>query len=495
MVSCLAQFHADIRGLKEIVLDSRAMAAAARVDLTKIKRPESQDFMAHPASIDTFCQIAGFIMNANENSDPEKEAFVNHGWDTLHLYSTIYPNRIYDSFVQMTWKEDTIWQGSILILDENEVVGEIKNISVSYPLSRYIKSLIECLKLQGVPRRLLSHVLSAANQDLAQARLAKSSAEPHPAVSLEAQGSKANSEIQDISQPSETIVRSKQRPIRGTLDEKSRKLVQIISEESQVHQSELSDETALIRLGIDSILSLIITKRVQEELAFDIGPSSTIFEVFNTIGEMKAELARSHAADIPDPPSTSRNLPTSNDSKHESSSQLISINSAENTRDLVVEGYPLEANVPSNIPSSSEATSSFQRRVARPCRSVVLQSPCSELPVRHKVFLFPDGSGSPYSYTRIHSHPSHPPKPHRHRSNLSLSQRCFSYGYLLIRFIDGQLYPRDKACLPPRTVLPWRVVFRWGTCLRSSPPLGLCGGNRDASSADRLSCARMAGPG
>jgi len=131
MVGSLAVFHADFRGLKEVVLDSKAMAAASKIDLTKVKRSRSQAFCTHPAYIDAFCQSAGFIMNANENSDLESEVFVNHGWGALRFYEDIQPNKSYDSWVQMTRKEGTVWHGSLTILSNNEVVGEIENIAVS----------------------------------------------------------------------------------------------------------------------------------------------------------------------------------------------------------------------------------------------------------------------------------------------------------------------------------------------------------------------------
>lgn len=131
MIDSLAEFHPNFRALKEVVLDSRAMAAASKIDLTRVKHSQTQNFYTHPAYIDAFCQAAGFIMNAHEKSDLETEVFVNHGWDALRLYEDIEPDRCYDSWIQMTPKAGRIWHGSLTILRDDRVVGEIANITVS----------------------------------------------------------------------------------------------------------------------------------------------------------------------------------------------------------------------------------------------------------------------------------------------------------------------------------------------------------------------------
>ena len=56
IIDSLAEFHPNFRALKEVVLDSRAMAAASKIDLTRVKHSQTQNFYTHPAYIDAFCQ-------------------------------------------------------------------------------------------------------------------------------------------------------------------------------------------------------------------------------------------------------------------------------------------------------------------------------------------------------------------------------------------------------------------------------------------------------
>lgn len=131
MVDSLAKFHKDFRGLQEVLLDSKEMAAASKIDLKKVKRSNSQKFYVHPAHLDAFCQLAGFIMNANDNADLDREVFVNHGWDSLRLYEDINPTQIYYAWAQMARGKGAIWHGSLTILRDDKVVAEIQNINVS----------------------------------------------------------------------------------------------------------------------------------------------------------------------------------------------------------------------------------------------------------------------------------------------------------------------------------------------------------------------------
>ena len=74
-----------------------------------------------------FCRmVEACLGNANES-----EVFVNHGWDALRLYEKILPNKPYHSWVQMTRGEGTVWYGSLTILTNIEVAGEIDTTTVS----------------------------------------------------------------------------------------------------------------------------------------------------------------------------------------------------------------------------------------------------------------------------------------------------------------------------------------------------------------------------
>lgn len=130
MVATLAEFDKDYRGLKEIVLDNEAMAAATKIDFSRVNRMADATFHTNPAYIDAFSQSGGFVMNANVNSDLELECFVNHGWGSLQLYEALKPDETYESYVQMAKKEGSIWQGTLTVIQDDKVIGVFEDITV-----------------------------------------------------------------------------------------------------------------------------------------------------------------------------------------------------------------------------------------------------------------------------------------------------------------------------------------------------------------------------
>lgn len=132
MIATLADFDRGYRGLKEIVLDSKAMAAASKVDLGALERREDEDaiYSAHPAYVDSFSQSAGFVMNANERSDLEVECFVNHGWKSFQLYETLKADGDYESYVQMKSNGGSVWEGTLTVVKGNRVVAMFEGITV-----------------------------------------------------------------------------------------------------------------------------------------------------------------------------------------------------------------------------------------------------------------------------------------------------------------------------------------------------------------------------
>jgi iterative type I PKS product template protein len=141
MVATLADFDRGYRGLKEIILNSEAMTATGIVDLSILpKDAHSQPFTAHPAYVDSFSQLAGFVMNANEACDLEVECFVNHGWGSLVLYDDINEKGVYQVYVEMKKRENRIWQGTLVVLRDERVVAIFKDITVRLALIRFAEN-------------------------------------------------------------------------------------------------------------------------------------------------------------------------------------------------------------------------------------------------------------------------------------------------------------------------------------------------------------------
>ncbi len=243
----------------------------------------------------------------------------------------------------------------------------------------------------------MEHVLSAANREQSRANLPEDTpTDTAPNTALPVQRPEITTQRTLNSPIEENPTGTSQRATCNGVNKKLGKLIEIISEESGIDQGQLSDETAFVTIGIDSLLSLIITSRLKEELAFDIGPRSSIFDRFSTVGELKNELAgsegSSHAQDFCTSCPTNKRTPAT--AGPVSSSQATTDDDDGDKTTLTgahSATFPLQ--MPHNI------TKPDTTHPALPGTSLVLQR--SARPSPRTIFLFPDGSGSPHSYDHI----------------------------------------------------------------------------------------------
>ncbi|KAH8754195.1 polyketide synthase module [Diaporthe sp. PMI_573] len=332
MVAILAQFDRGYQGLKEVILDSNNMAAASKVNYSTLPDCKGLSFTVHPAHLDSLIQSAGFVMNANEASDLEVECFVNHGWDALMLIEPLQADKEYECYVQMVRHTDGngVWKGDMSVVCENTLIAVIKGIT-----------------LQGLPIRLLHHVLSAAQtsqRDHSPQEYALSAAETSHVTPEPRQGDTSG------------------RLLSSRLDQ----ITNIVSEESGIPCAELDDDTELSSVGVDSLMALLVTSRLKDELDFDIGSGLSIFGQFRTLRHLKESFigTNGHARGATTrPPAPSRTL------------SLDGPNGSVN--------------------------SGPDHDVARRVTSLVLYQAVDACHDSPTLFLFPDGSGSPMSYVPL----------------------------------------------------------------------------------------------
>ncbi|KAJ0104403.1 hypothetical protein J7T55_010867 [Diaporthe amygdali] len=243
MIRPLAQFHADYRAIDEFVLDSHTLEASSRVSFGSVKRNKDDRFHTHPAIIDALTQSCGFVMNCNDGCDLDVEVFMNHGWGSFQIYEEIQFGKAYTTYTRMHEGKDRLWHGDVAVFDGDTVVASFQQLAI-----------------QGVPRRVLQVILSLESGKKAQKPQLTSSAGPAALA------------------PTSTATQVRPSKVSSAL--------QIISEESGISVSDLTDSSLFSDLGVDSLLSLTITARFREELDVDIDSTSMVME-FPSIGDLK----------------------------------------------------------------------------------------------------------------------------------------------------------------------------------------------------------------
>lgn len=180
-----------------------------------------------------------------------------------------------------------------------------------------------------------------------------------------------------------------------------KKALQVISEETGVPIPELTDDVELSSLGVDSLLSLMLVARMNEE--FNLNITGEAFTGLSSVGSLKSCICEKISPTTP--PATAGAAVTSpirpsNITRHSSSSS-ISTSSEHFTSTDVTSITSFGSEVGSKSPSF-EAGFTKSVLVSKPVpatSSVILQGRPRQS--EKTIFLFPDGSGSAASYSKL----------------------------------------------------------------------------------------------
>ncbi|TVY19769.1 Conidial pigment polyketide synthase alb1 [Lachnellula arida] len=212
------------QGIQEVILDADALEATARVSF----QVRDEGFLFNPCWIDSLGHIAGFIMNGTNSLELKNSVFVNSGNERGDMYV-----------------------GDTYILQDSTIIGIVEGV-------------------KRVPKSILGHLLPS------QPRLHSEELRQHPAQ----KPSMASPQLKVAQVP---LSKQQNLPVlaknaTGTL------FKSIVCQEAGIDIAELSSDTAFADLGIDSLLSLDISSRLQKELGLDVTASS--FIAFPTLNEM-----------------------------------------------------------------------------------------------------------------------------------------------------------------------------------------------------------------
>lgn len=372
MVAAVAEFYCNYRAIDDIILDSDALEACGNV---RYNCSDEGSFHTHPAIIDALSQIGGFVMNANDSADLDKEVYVNHGWKSFEMFEPISAGRSYQTHVKMEPRPDNLWEGDITVFEAGRVVACFKGITLQgvakralhFILSREAPSKPKTeLKAIGSPAPVPA---SAPNEDLFNTVT-------QPPITIENNAGKdLVSKDEMISLPSDPTPLDLQ---ESKSTRKIQRALEIIAEESGIAMADIQDDSNFIDLGIDSLLVLILVDRFKEDIQLDI-PTSILMT--GTVKGLKDHLG-----------GDTRLQEETLSPKYSPTSTLTP------DHDSVEDLSPL----PKSLPITPETPSfalDLQKLPCPPATSVVLQGDPNK--AAKTLILFPDGAGSASSYVHL----------------------------------------------------------------------------------------------
>lgn len=127
----IVSYSPDYQGIQDVMLDTTGLEATAKVKF----QVGSNGFTMNPHWIDSLGQIAGFIMNGNENLQSD-QVFINHGWGRMRFSAPLSGDKIYTTYNKMQLMEGTSYSGDTYILDGDQIVAVYEGVVVSSALPR-----------------------------------------------------------------------------------------------------------------------------------------------------------------------------------------------------------------------------------------------------------------------------------------------------------------------------------------------------------------------
>ncbi|KAL2802404.1 melanin synthase [Aspergillus granulosus] len=139
LFGALVDYAPGYQHMDRVVLDSRLLEATATISLAE-RGGDDGGFMYSPYWIDALLHLSGFIMNGNDSLDYSEAVYISHGWEGLRFAKPLSGE--YQVYVRMLPRDKTVVGGNVWMLRDGEVVG-----------------LAEDLRFQRVPRAVLDMLL------------------------------------------------------------------------------------------------------------------------------------------------------------------------------------------------------------------------------------------------------------------------------------------------------------------------------------------------
>ena len=376
----LVSYGKNYQGMEEVWVDADCRDAVGTVKLPDVSG--SGNFLYNPFWIDTAIHLAGFLANGGLKY-PDDIACLSTGFDSWRLVKELQADEVYTTYVSMQESESpNVLSGSAFVYD-----GEQKLVQMTTGI-----------KFQKMKKIVLSSILKPSTASSGTTKKAvvvpkdppATQKAPAPAISGD---STPNSQSSDDLSDREGQTNGAATPASSVSGGEGagllESLLSIVASESGCGIEEMEAGTAFADLGIDSLMSITILATIQRDTGVEL-PATFLLDN-PTVGDATAALVGDE------------------DSKPTPGPDPIATKSPEATvaPKAVASAEPVElfaSKAPERDPSPPPAeppiiASAKTTKLSRPSKATLLQgSPSSTGP---KLFLFPDGSGSPSRYIQL----------------------------------------------------------------------------------------------
>lgn len=259
--------------------------------MTEVVYPEdtSGTWTVPPHFIDGAASLPGFILNGGTHYDNKNNFFVTPSWRSMRFAKPLSPGGQYQAYVAMVPGGDGhSFDGDVYVLQDGEIVGLVEAIKfLQWPrtmLNRFFSPpeplekppVLPSLESWGQPRPIVS--LTPPYSDSTGSPPTTDADNSDGAPILTAESTSPLTLTPGTSRPPEQVA--------GT--DVTRRALELLAEELAVDIGLLTDETQVADLGLDSLMSLVMSTRFREDLGVEI--RDAFFLEISTIGDLKKML-------------------------------------------------------------------------------------------------------------------------------------------------------------------------------------------------------------
>lgn len=293
----LVDYADKYRGMQTVTIHE--LEAFADVQLTTEK---GGTWTIPPYFIDSVAHLAGFVMNCSDVIDTQKNYCVTPGWESMRFACPLVPGAKYRSYVKMipTVEDATVYFGDVYILQNDLIMGMVGGIQFRrYPrilLNRFF-SPPDKAEASSKPKV----AATAASASTVRKVPAPASA-PAPPVAAQPESEPVHAvqptvhhdsglgrEAPELVGSAEDAQAKSSAVVASTAPSSvANSALMLIANEAALELSDLEDDSSFAALGVDSLMSLVISEKFRSELDIKVGGS--LFLDYPTIGDLRAWL-------------------------------------------------------------------------------------------------------------------------------------------------------------------------------------------------------------
>lgn len=382
------------QGLEEVWIDAECRDAVGTVKLPNTTG--SGNFLYNPFWIDAAIHLAGFLLNGGLKY-PEDIACLSTGFESWRIMKELEPDSTYTTYVSMQETETpNTLSGSAYVYDSDH---KLVQVTTGIKFMKLKKLILNSVLRPGAPSSMGVKPNKATVQPNGLASIPKiskpsdtGSATPETQLSDDSSDEKGNSSGGTVTQASSVNG-------GGGADLLDAFLL-IVATESGYNVEDMEEGTTFADMGMDSLMGITIIATVERDTGVEL-PATFLLDN-PSVGDAKAALVGDKYSEPVSEPMAEAEKP-----RETTPPVLVTPVSQEPTQQHVCE---VEQKIPTPRPSNlavaepittSPKTEEFTEtiKLGRESKAILLQgSPSS---TGSKLFLLPDGSGSPYQYIQL----------------------------------------------------------------------------------------------